>query len=607
MSKTRFLSNAEFMTRKACMKVYDTEDACNQEVIYCFCNTWLALCKSYSQRCYELVYTQILERGLVGAIDWGKEIADNILNEDGHIPLMSLQDLDLEAALEVLLFGSRLTLNIDGAGFDDIINLLKVNTTMKLLDRCDQSMGYHPDWNYFSPDVKAILKRMLRGYQPLEKVRDVSDPILTNGASSDASKPKAHKLMMCEAQLTPVWGEFWLTDLQRTVFPMTVPKNYKKRRVIAPESVASQERMACIDNQLRLALEKNCNGRRGLPVIVFDDQEGNRTAALQGSKDGSYATIDLTNASDTNRVSQLVYYPKHICNDVRNTRSKWISFEARTKTSYITSTAGSRLTFPMETAWFAALAQVATNYSALILGENLLPARSFGDDIVVDSRALDLTLHLLDVFGHMVNPEKSFWTGGLREACGTLGYKGLDLKRYLWPRHDYSRDWDYKKNQWKPEGLASIIEMQHRFYHHHEVRLFLTAYVKEVMPQMTSHSPFVPCDDLWSEVPFFHDGVAPVGGDINPDLSARGGAAYREGHLQLKAMPTKFSCCKKSCCYNRSAKEIVDNYYMYTYEQYLRFGPLYENELDRLLGITTSRVNSSDLAAPHNVWKLSYE
>lgn len=607
MSKTRFLSNAELMSRKACMNVYDTKDASNQEVIYCFCNTWLALCKSYSQRCYELVYSQIIEKGLVGAIDWGKGIADNILNEDGHIPLMSLQDLDLEAALEVLLFGSRLTLKIDGAGDDDIIDLLKVNTTMKLLDRCDQSMGYHPDWHYFSSDVKALLQRMLRGYKPLSEVRDISDPILTNGASSDASKPKAHKLMRCEAQLTPVWGNFWLTEEQMTVEPIAVPKNYKKRRVIAPESVASQERMACIDNQLRLALVKNCKGRRGLPLIIFDDQEGNRDAALKGSKDGSYATIDLTHASDTNRVSQLVYFPKQVCKDVRDTRSKWIRVGNRRKTSYITSTAGSRLTFPLETAWFAAVAQVATNYTALILKESLLPARSFGDDIVVDSRALDLTLHLLDVFGHMVNPEKSFWTGGLREACGTLGYKGLDLKRYLWPRHDYSRDWNYEDKKWKPEGLASIIEMQHRFYHHHEVRLFLTAYVKECEPKMTSHSPFVTCDDLWSEVPFYHDGAAPHKGDIPEEYLKRGGCAYREGHLQIVTQPEKFSCCKKPCCYNKSANAVKTNYYNYVYEQYLRFGPLYNDELDRLLGITSSRVNSSDLATPRNAWKLSYE
>lgn len=607
MSKTRFLSNAEFMTRNACMKVYDTDDTCNQEVIYIFCNTWLALCKSYSQKCYELVYTQIIERGLVGAIDWGKDIADHILNEDGHIPLMSLQDLDLEAALEVLLFGSRLTLNVDGAGTDDIITLLKVNTTMKLLDRCDDSLGYHPEWNYFSSDVKSLLKRMLRGYQPLEKVRDISNPILTNGASSDASKPKAHKLMRCEAQLTPVWGNFWLTEEQMTVTPTTVPKNYKKRRVIAPESVASQERMGCIDNQLRLALEKNCNGRRGLPIIVFDDQEGNRDAALQGSKNGDYATIDLTSASDTNRVSQLVYYPKCICDDVRNTRSKWIKVDGRRKTSYIVSTAGSRLTFPMETAWFAALAQVATNYSQVFYQEKLLPARSFGDDIVVDSRALDLTLHLLDLFGHVVNPEKSFWTGGLREACGTLGYKGLDLKRYLWPRHDYSRDWDKSVKQWFPEGIASFIEMQHRFYHHYEVRLFLTAYIKEASPKMTSHTPFVPCDDLWSEVPFYHDGAAPHDGDLPVEYTERGGIAYREGHLKLVSKPSKFECCKKPCCFNTSKKAVIDNYYKYIYEQYLRFGPLYDSELDRLLGITTSRVNTSDLATPRNTWKLSYE
>lgn len=606
MSKAQTLGFTELISRNACDHVYDTKDLCNKEVVYLFCNTWLGVCLAHSKACFELVYNQLIDKGLVQTIDWCKEIADNILNEDGHIPVTSLQDLDLEGALECLLFGSRLTLNVDGAGYEDVIDLLRVNTRMKLLDRtyCGIEDEYHPSWCYFSNDIREMIHIILCGYKPLDRVYDPYNPILTNGAASDASKLKAHKLMRCEAQLTPPWVPFVPTDELRTVTPTTVPKNYKRRRVIAPESVSSQEKMGVIDDELRRIITKHCTGKRGLPLIVFDDQENNRNVAIDSSQSGRYATIDLTHASDTFRVSSLSLFPKKVRNDILKVRSTIINVRGSERLSYIVSTAGSRLTFPLETLWFAVIAQVAVNYASLWLGKKLPPAQAYGDDLVVPTESIDLVLYLLDIFGHTVNDGKSFLSGPIREACGALGYKGISIQNSLWPRHDYTYDWNSKEGKWLATGIGSIIDLQHRFYHYFDVRMFLTSYIKSVSPKMTSHSPFVDCDDLWSEVPHFNVVAAPMDQDAIPTDIKIDDPWYREEHFELVTRYKKVKCCDKPCCAGKTVQQLKENYEMYIYSQYLQHGPMYANDLDELLGVTTSRVNRSDLAQPYKVWKL---
>lgn len=128
---------------------------------------------------------------------------------------------------------------------------------------------------------------------------------LTGGATATHSRKNSYPFMKASlkapatagalpylASLSQWWGyplpRNKVTDWNRVEF---VPKNYKTHRTIACEPTGNLP--------LQLAFDTYCKSQLRKRGIDLSDQFRSQQRALEGSIDGSFATVDLAAASDT--------------------------------------------------------------------------------------------------------------------------------------------------------------------------------------------------------------------------------------------------------------------------------------------------------------------
>lgn len=156
-----------------------------------------------------------------------------------------------------------------------------------------------------------------------------------------------------------------------------------------------------------------------------------RKVAQQASIDGQFATVDLSNASDTlckNLVRILLrdtsWLP--ILEDLRSPKTridgKWRLLEKF-------SSMGNGYTFELESCVFAAIAAQCLLLRGIEpkLGKNLFV---FGDDIIVPTEAARLVVDTLEWCGFKANKEKTFLHGSFRESCGGDFFSGYPVRGF---------------------------------------------------------------------------------------------------------------------------------------------------------------------------------
>jgi len=140
----------------------------------------------------------------------------------------------------------------------------------------------------------------------------------------------------------------------------------------------------------------------------------NHRLSRLGSIDGSFATIDLSSASDSIslRLCEMLF-PKWFFELLLTLRSHTTEIDGKTSALYMLSTMGNGFTFPIQTLIFAALVKAVYSVSQ-IDGESSV----FGDDIICKAEAFQRVILSLKTLGFTVNPNKTFFEGGFRESCG---------------------------------------------------------------------------------------------------------------------------------------------------------------------------------------------
>lgn len=212
-----------------------------------------------------------------------------------------------------------------------------------------------------------------------------------------------------------------------------VAKTAKAPRLIATEPV---EHQWCQQILLRFLTER-LRENFGSSFIALTRQDLSGRMALQGSLDGSLATIDLSSASD--RVScwaierlfrrnPLLLTSLHAC------RTRWVRDDLSSTPSFFKlkkfASQGTAVTFPVQSILFLCIALAACADRFVELKDfNKLRSRVrvFGDDIVVPTDRYADTVRLLELLGLKVNMNKSFHKGLFRESCGTDAYQGYDV------------------------------------------------------------------------------------------------------------------------------------------------------------------------------------
>lgn len=190
-----------------------------------------------------------------------------------------------------------------------------------------------------------------------------------------------------------------------------VPKTAKTDRSIAVEPLCNAYLQKGVDNFFRERLRR----------VGYDltDQTLNQRLARLGSIDNSFATIDLSSASDTisTQLVKVLLPPAwfEFLNGIRSP-SYGISGKVHTYQKFVSM--GNGFCFPLETMIFAAAVQ------ALSRGANAV----YGDDIIVLSDVASRTIKLLKHLGFRPNVAKTFVRGPFRESCGADWYKGQDVR-----------------------------------------------------------------------------------------------------------------------------------------------------------------------------------
>jgi hypothetical protein len=262
-------------------------------------------------------------------------------------------------------------------------------------------------------------------------------------------------------RLRNVWGDVSQWSIEEAGRLQFVPKNFKVDRPIMVEPLVN----ASIQRAIGLHIKKRLLKMTGIDLSTAPEKH--KQLALQGSVDGSWATIDLSSASDT-IARKLV--------EVLVDDNWWRVLDcARTKRIYIGepwdnypdllyryginevqpclqkfSSMGNGFTFELETVIFYAIAKVVARESGCRVGG------VFGDDIIVGTNAAVKLIQVLEAFGFTVNWEKSYLTGPFRESCGGDYHSGVDVKgvtlktepKSVWDWYDlHNRIWESPLHQ----------------------------------------------------------------------------------------------------------------------------------------------------------------
>lgn len=201
-----------------------------------------------------------------------------------------------------------------------------------------------------------------------------------------------------------------LTDYGKLAF---VPKDAKTDRSIETQPMINSFVQLGIGSYMKRRLEAHgCD--------LYKGQALNAELARQGSLHGTFATLDLSSASDT--ISYLLVHELlpnawfELLDSVRTSQLK-------TKEGLIPlqrfSAMGNGYTFELESLIFYAVACVVSDGRS---------CHVYGDDIIVETDVADEVARRLQMFGFTINHGKSYTEGPFRESCGKDFFDGVDVR-----------------------------------------------------------------------------------------------------------------------------------------------------------------------------------
>jgi len=215
----------------------------------------------------------------------------------------------------------------------------------------------------------------------------------------------------------------------------TVPKNVDISRTICTEPPLNMFFQLGLGKLIEKRLVRDFNIRLGesRDGEVANQQSVNRLMAQEGSIRQNFATIDLSSASDTISIDLLCeVMPLEFLRLLQTYRSPTCRVGSNEVYMNMLSTMGNGFTFPLQTYLFATI--VVACYRVLGISPKCSSHNRnfsvFGDDIIVKNDAFYFVCEALQMFGFIVNYDKSFSTGYFRESCGQDFYYGKNIRGF---------------------------------------------------------------------------------------------------------------------------------------------------------------------------------
>jgi len=233
---------------------------------------------------------------------------------------------------------------------------------------------------------------------------------------------------------------------------ITVPKTLKTPRIIAIEPTAMQYAQQALLRSFVSAVKED---DFLYSAIGTDDQNPNRVLCRKGSLSGDLATLDLSEASDrvsNQHVLALLEGWPLLSEAVQSCRTRKADVQGHGVIRLAKyASMGSALTFPVEMMVFLTVVflgierELSSPLTPKLIESYRGRVRVFGDDLIVPRDNVLSVCDELTAFGHVVNVDKSFWTGRFRESCGREYYDGEDVsivrvRRVLPPTRQYANE-----------------------------------------------------------------------------------------------------------------------------------------------------------------------
>lgn len=282
----------------------------------------------------------------------------------------------------------------------------------------------------------------------------------------------------------------WLERSQEPpVRVVTVPKTLKTPRIIAIEPVHTQYVQQGLMERFVDGIERDDILSH---FIGFTDQEPNRTLACQGSRDGSLATLDLSEASDRVSVQHVTsLFSQHplLLKSVMACRSEKADIPGYgIKSLAKFASMGSALTFPIEAMVFLTIVMLGIQRESRVpvssksIQRLAGKVRVYGDDIIVPVEYVRAVTDELEAFGLRVNSHKSFWTGKFRESCGGEYYDGVDVT-YVKFRHSLPQSRRHATE------LAAAVSFRNQMYMsgYWKTAAYMDEYLSRIIPMPRIH------------------------------------------------------------------------------------------------------------------------
>ena len=262
------------------------------------------------------------------------------------------------------------------------------------------------------------------------------------GATTSVKKAQSHPLVKLESSLTCSRNTlFSIPDLLEEAPNWRNSKVSNNRYILSPSisklvfvpKTSLTDRPIGVEPTLNGFFQKGFGSYIKKRLLKFGidlfDQSWNRSLAYRGSNDGTLATIDLSSASDTiSYMTVLNLLPQPWFTLLESVRSSELVYDGKVYDLERFSSMGNSYTFELESLIFYSLSYGVCEY--LNLDRDRQNLSVYGDDIIINVKAVDLLYKVLEYYGFEVNSKKSFTSGPFRESCGADFLSGIDIRPF---------------------------------------------------------------------------------------------------------------------------------------------------------------------------------